>query len=44
MRKGLMSATLVVALAGYQMMPSRASSHREAPLISSDPQADFVAS
>lgn len=40
MRKGLMFATLVVALVGYQMMPSDASSHREAPLISSDPQAD----
>src|SRR5262245_31713147 len=35
-----MFVTLVVALIGYQMMPSRASSHREAPLISSDPQAD----
>jgi hypothetical protein len=35
-----MLATLVVALVGYQMMPSHASSHREAPLISSDPQAD----
>ena len=35
-----MFATLVVALVGYQMMPSHASSHREAPLISSDPQAD----
>ena len=40
MQKGLMFATLVVALVGYQMMPSHASSHREAPLISSDPQAD----
>src|SRR5262245_19405181 len=32
--------TLVVLLVGYQLMPSHASSHREAPLISSDPQAD----
>src|SRR4051812_7147340 len=31
---------LVVLLAGFAMMPGRASSHREAPLISSDPQAD----
>src|SRR5262245_46481006 len=27
-------------MVGYQLMPSSASSHREAPLISSDPQAD----
>ena len=40
MRKSLPFLTLVVLLAGYQMMPSRASSHREAPLISADPQAD----
>jgi hypothetical protein len=32
--------TMVMLLIGYQMMPSRASSHREAPLISGDPQAD----
>jgi hypothetical protein len=31
---------LVVLMVGYQLMPSSASSHREAPLISSDPQAD----
>src|SRR5215203_2301224 len=31
---------MVALLIGYQMMPSKASSHREAPLISSDPQAD----
>src|SRR5262245_883286 len=35
-----MFVTLVVALVGFQMMPGRASSHREAPLISGDPQAD----
>jgi len=31
---------LVIALAAFAMMPIRASSHREAPLISGDPQAD----
>ncbi len=31
---------LIVALAGLVMMPGRASSHREAPLIASDPLAD----
>jgi hypothetical protein len=30
----------VVALLGFFMLPGRASSHREAPLISGDPQAD----
>ena len=40
MRKSLYFLTLVVLLAGQQMMPGRASSHREAPLISGDPQAD----
>ena len=40
MRKSLFFLTLVVALTGYQLMPSHASSHREAPLIASDPQAD----
>jgi hypothetical protein len=39
-RKSLFFVTLVVALVGYQLMPSHASSHREAPLIASDPQAD----
>jgi hypothetical protein len=34
--------TLIVMLVGYQMMPGRASSHREAPLISGDPQADHT--
>jgi hypothetical protein len=32
--------TLVVLLLGYAIMPGTASSHREAPLISNDPQAD----
>src|SRR4029079_17814348 len=32
--------TLFVLLIGYAVMPGRASSHREAPLISNDPQAD----
>jgi hypothetical protein len=32
--------TLIVLLLGYAIMPGRASSHREAPLISNDPQAD----
>ena len=40
MRKSLCFLTLLVSLVGYQMMPGRASSHREAPLISNDPQAD----
>ena len=40
MGKKLYVVALVVMLVGYQMMPGRASSHREAPLISSDPQAD----
>ena len=40
MRKSLYFLTLVVLFVGYQMIPSRASSHREAPLISGDPQAD----
>src|SRR6476620_10067838 len=39
-RRPLYFATLIVLLVGYQMMPGRASSHREAPLISGDPQAD----
>jgi len=39
-RKSLYFLTIVVLLVGYQMMPGRASSHREAPLISGDPQAD----
>jgi hypothetical protein len=39
-RTSLYFLRLVVSLVGYQMMPGRASSHREAPLISNDPQAD----
>jgi hypothetical protein len=35
-------ATLMVVLLGYAIMPGRASSHREAPLISNDPQADHT--
>jgi hypothetical protein len=31
---------LVIVFAAFAMMPTRASSHREAPLISNDPQAD----
>ncbi len=40
MRRPLYFATLTVLLLGYAIMPGRASSHREAPLISADPQAD----
>jgi hypothetical protein len=39
-KKGLFFSMIVVLLVAYQMMPGRASSHREAPLISSDPLAD----
>jgi hypothetical protein len=38
--KSLYFVTLVVMLIGFQMVPGRASSHREAPLISGDPLAD----
>lgn len=31
---------MVAALVGFQMLPGKASSHREAPLISQDPMAD----
>ena len=40
MRKSLCFLTLVSLLIGYGMLPGHASSHREAPLISNDPQAD----
>jgi hypothetical protein len=40
--KRLSLVALVAILIGSQMMPGRASSHREAPLISSDPQADHT--
>jgi hypothetical protein len=39
MRRKLLSLTVVVLLTGY-LVPGRASSHREAPLISGDPLAD----
>src|SRR5262249_3387446 len=39
-RKKVLFLTLVALLAGFVMTPGRASSHREAPLISGDPQAD----
>jgi len=39
-RRPLYFLTLFVLLIAYAVMPGRASSHREAPLISSDPQAD----
>jgi hypothetical protein len=39
MKKSLMLA-LVTALSAFLMMATHASSHREAPLISNDPQAD----
>jgi hypothetical protein len=41
-RRPLSFITLTVLLLGYAIMPGRASSHREAPLISSDPQADHT--
>jgi hypothetical protein len=37
-----MFVTLVALLVGYPLMPGHASSHREAPLISGDPQADHT--
>jgi len=40
MRRSVLFAILTVVLAASQLIPGRASSHREAPLISSDPQAD----
>ena len=42
MRRPLYFVTLIVLLLGYAIMPGRASSHREAPLISNDPQADHT--
>ena len=39
MKKSLF-LVLVIAFAAFAMMPTHASSHREAPLISNDPQAD----
>ena len=40
MRRSFLFFLLVILLVGSQLLPGRASSHREAPLISSDPQAD----
>lgn len=40
MKKTLLSAFVVTLLLGFQMITGRASSHREAPLISQDPTAD----
>ena len=40
MRRPLSFVTLLVLLVGYAIMPGTASSHREAPLIGNDPQAD----
>ena len=42
MRRPLSFITLIVLLLSYAIMPGRASSHREAPLISNDPQADHT--
>jgi hypothetical protein len=39
-RRSLYFFTLFALLVAYAVMPGRASSHREAPLISGDPQAD----
>jgi hypothetical protein len=39
-RKMLLFVSAVALLVGSQMLPGRASSHREAPLISQDPTAD----
>jgi hypothetical protein len=41
-RRSLSFVTLIVLLVGYAIMPGRASSHREAPLIGNDPQADHT--
>ena len=40
MKKPLLFASLILLLVGFQMPAGRASSHREAPLISQDPMAD----
>jgi len=39
-KKTFVFLSLVALLVGFQMLPGRASSHREAPLISQDPMAD----
>jgi hypothetical protein len=38
--KKMMLFLLVMVFAGFWMLPTSASSHREAPLISGDPRAD----
>ena len=40
MRRSFHVLLSVVLGVGYVMMPGQASSHREAPLVSSDPQAE----
>src|SRR3989440_12952176 len=40
MKKTFLFIALVVLLGAWQILPGRASSHREAPLISQDPMAD----
>ena len=40
MKKTLTIAALAAWLVAWALMPGKASSHREAPLISQDPQAD----
>src|SRR5438874_1426069 len=40
MKKALLSFGLVASIAAWQILPGGASSHREAPLISTDPMAD----
>ena len=40
MKKKVVLAGAVAALVAFQMLPGKASSHREAPLISQDPMAD----
>jgi len=39
-KKPLLFASIITLLVGFQMLTGRASSHREAPLISQDPMAD----
>lgn len=39
-RKGVAAALAAVVVLGWTMVPGRASSHREAPLIAQDPSAD----
>jgi hypothetical protein len=39
-KKSLLFVSVIALVVGYQILPGRASSHREAPLISQDPMAD----